>query len=196
MKAEIEAKFLNVDFDVMRDKLTELGAECEHPMRLMKRVAIENEFMRSGKDSFLRVRDEGYRTTVTYKQFDSLSVSGAKEIEVEVSDFNAMVAILEQSGLVPRSYQETKRENWRLGTVEIMLDEWPWLNPYLEIEGSSVASVKRVALDLNLEWNNAVFGDVMAAYRVQYPHLGKNDTLASVSVVKFGDPMPPLLAAN
>ena len=196
MKAEIEVKFLDVDFDDVRKKLKGIGAVCEQPMRLMRRVAIENDFMRTGKDSFLRVRDEGSRVTMTYKQFDDLSVSGAKEIEVEVSDFEATIAILEQAGLPSHTIQETKRENWRLGDVEIMLDEWPWLKPYIEIEGKSESRLRAVAKNLGFDWNEAVFGDVMAAYRAEYPHLTLKDTVARVPVVKFGAPIPDLLKSS
>lgn len=196
MKAEIEAKFLNVSFDDVRARLKELGAVCEQPMRLMRRVAIENDFMRTGKDSFLRVRDEGHRVTMTYKQFDDLSVNGAKEIEVEVSSFEDTVAILEQAGLQAHTLQETKRENWRLGEVEIMLDEWPWLRPYIEIEAPSEEVLHNVAAKLGFDWNDAVFGDVMAAYRVEYPHLRLKDTVATVPIVKFGDPLPDLLKTS
>lgn len=193
MQTEIEAKFLDVSFDSLRAKLATLGATCEQPMRLMRRVAIDNDYMRTGKDSFLRVRDEGHRATMTYKQFDDLSVDGAKEIEIEVSDYDTTLALLEQVGLIARTSQETKRENWRLGDVEIMLDEWPWLKPYVEIEGPSVESIQTVATQLGFEWGRAVFGDVMAAYRAEYPHLGLKDTVASIPIVRFGDPLPMLL---
>lgn len=193
MQPEIEAKFLNVSFEGVRRKLEALGAVCEQPMRTMRRVAIDNEYMRTGKDAFLRVRDEGHRATMTYKQFDSLSVDGAKEIEVEVSDFETTVALLEQVGLHSHTTQETRRETWRLGEVEIMLDEWPWLDPYIEIEGPAEVQVREVARQLGFGWEEAVFGDVMAAYRVQYPHLGLRDTVASVPVVKFGEPLPAIL---
>lgn len=193
MQTEIEVKFLDVDFDKIRAKLKTMGARCEQPMRLMRRVAIENDFMRTDKDSFLRVRDEGSRVTMTYKQFDDLSVNGAKEIEVQVSDFEATIAILEQAGLPSHTIQETKRENWRLGDVEIMLDEWPWLKPYIEIEGKSEERLREVAESLGFDWRNAVFGDVMAAYRAEYPHLSLKDTVARVPIVKFGAPMPELL---
>jgi len=193
MKPEIEAKFLNINFDDIRARLTGLGAVCEQPMRTMRRMAIENEFMRTGKDAFLRVRDEGDKVTMAYKQFDDLSVDGAKEIEVTVSDYEATVALLEQTGLFAISSQETRRENWRLGDVEVMLDEWPWLKPYIEIEGESETAIKQVAEQLGLDWDNAVFGDVMAAYRVEYPHLGLHDSLKIVPEVKFGDPLPEIL---
>ena len=193
MKSEIEAKFLDVDFESVRAKLQALGGVCEQPMRMMRRVTIDSEFMQDGKDAFLRVRDEGNRVTMTYKQFDSLSVDGAKEIEVEVSSYDDTVAILAQSGLSVVSEQHTKRENWRLGDVEIMLDEWPWLKPYIEIEGESEAAIRHMAEQLGFDWSDAVFGDVMVAYREEYPHLALDDSLKIVPVVKFGDPLPELL---
>ncbi|MEO5498960.1 MAG: class IV adenylate cyclase [Candidatus Saccharimonadales bacterium] len=193
MKPEIEAKFLNLNLDDIRGKLKALGAVCEKPTRLMRRVTIDNEFMKSGKDAFLRVRDEGDKVTMTYKQFDELSVDGAKEIEVIVSDFEATVKILEQCGMPYRSFQESKRETWKLENVEIMLDEWPWLKPYIEIEGESEADLRDVAQKLGLDWNDAVFGDVMAAYRAEYLHLTEKDTIGSIKEVKFGGPLPEML---
>lgn len=193
MQSEIEVKFLNVSFDDIRTKVAALGGKCKTPMRLMRRVAIENDFMRTGKDAFLRVRDEGDKVTFTYKQFDSLSVDGAKEIEVEVSDYDKTVAILAQAGLPAYTSQQTKRETWHLGKVEIMLDEWPWLQPYIEIEGESEEVLRQVANQLGFDWEDAVFGDVMAAYRAEYPHLSLKDTVATLAEVNFGDPLPELL---
>lgn len=37
-------------------------------------------------------------------------------------------------------------------------------------------------------------GDIIAAYRLQYPHLGEHDTVATMLEVKFGDPLPELLS--
>ena len=193
MDTEIEVKFVGVDHDAVRTKLKELGGECEQPMRTMRRTALDNDFLRTGKDSFVRVRDEGHRVTMTYKQFDSLSLHGAKEIEFVVSDYDKAVEFLKQTGLQARSTQETKRENWRLGDVEIMLDEWPWLDPYIEIEGVSEEDVRRVAEQLGYDWHHGIYGDVMAAYRVQYPHLTEKDTVGNIPEVKFRDPLPDIL---
>lgn len=192
MDTEIEAKFLDVDHDDIRDKLELLGAECEQPMRLMRRVTIDTPEMKS-KDAFLRVRDEGHRVTMTYKQFDELTVDGTKEIEVTVGDFDKTIQLLATAGLPYGSFQESKRETWRYGDVEIVLDEWPWLKPYIEIEGRSESILREVAIELDLNWDDAVFGDVMAAYRVQYPHLSEKDTVGNIPVVAFGDPLPDLL---
>jgi len=194
MNSEIEVKFLDVDFDELRSRLSELGAVCEQPIRLMRRAIIENEYMKA-KDSYLRVRDEGNKVTMTYKQFDSLSVDGAKEIEFTVSDFDAAVRLLEQVNLPYRSFQESKRETWKLKDVEVVLDEWPWLKPYIEIEGESEEHLKVVATKLGFDWKDAVFGDVTAAYRVEYPHLTEKDNVGSIPEMKFGNPLPDLLKA-
>ena len=195
MQSEIEAKFLNVDHDGMRKKLAELGAVCEQPMRLMRRVVIHNQTM-SSKNAFVRVRDEGYRATMTYKQFDADTVDGAKEYEVTVSDFDAAIAILDAAGLTYDTYQESKRENWRLKGIEIMLDEWPWLNPYIEIEGGAEKAVKSAAEILGLKWGDAVFGGVANVYQLQYPHIGEEGKYIinnNWPVIKFIDPLPALL---
>lgn len=195
MKDEIEVKFVNVDHDAVREQLKKLGGVCEHPMRTMRRVVVHTPEM-SKKNAFIRIRDEGYRTTMTYKQFDSDSVDGAKEHEVSVSDFDEVVSILARGGLEYDVYQESKRENWLLGDVEIMLDEWPWLNPYIEIEGDSEAKLQEVAKQLGLKWDEAVYGGVANVYRIQYPFIGEDGIKVinhDWTTIKFNDPLPALI---
>lgn len=192
MNTEIEAKFVNIDHEEMRELLTKIGASLEQPMRLMRRALIDSPEMKAN-DAFVRVRDEGDKVTVTYKQFDELSVTGAKEIEVVVNSFDDTIKLFAAAGLPYRSFQESKRETWKLGTTEIVLDVWPWLNPYIEIEGSTQEDVQSVADKLGLQWSDAVFGDVMAAYRIQYPHLKLNDTVGNIPKVRFDDAIPELL---
>lgn len=192
MEVEIEAKFVNVHHDTIRAKLKELGATLQQPMRLMRRVTIDSTTMRA-KNGFLRIRDEGHRTTLTYKQFDELSVDGAKEIEIVVSDFQGAIDLLAAAGLPHKSFQESKRETWVLGDAEVVLDIWPWLDPFIEIEAKTKAAVQNTASALGLNWSDAVFGDVMQAYKIQYPHLKKGDTIGTIAQVKFGDPLPSLL---
>ena len=192
MKTEIEVKFLNVDFDDIRAKLTALGAVCEQPMRLMKRVLSENSDMRKdGRDSFIRLRDQGDKVTLTFKEFKSLSLTGAQEHEVEVSDFDTMLAILKEMGLPPKTFQESKRETWMLGNVEVVLDEWPWLNTYIEIEGPSEELVRKTAGSMGFTWKDAVFGSVDAAYKLQYPHMIGRGVI-DIPEVRFGDPVPDI----
>jgi adenylate cyclase class 2 len=192
MKSEIEAKFLNVNHDEIRAKLQELGAECEQPMRLLRRVTIETPEL-IAKNGYVRVRDEGDKVTMTYKQFDGLSVDGAKEIEITVNNFDQTVALLDAAGLPHQSFQESKRETWKVGNVEVVLDEWPWIKSYIEIEGETESDLQELAAKLGFDWSQAAFGDVMVAYRAEYPYLTDKDTVGRVAEVKFGDPLPDLL---
>tara|TARA_Y100000590_G_C15392140_1_gene890469 strand:+ start:77 stop:661 length:585 start_codon:yes stop_codon:yes gene_type:complete len=194
MKSEIEAKFVNVGIAYIRSKLESIGAILIQPMRDMQRVTIDTPDLKK-KDAFVRIRNEGDKTTITYKQFNSLTIDGVKEIEVTVSDFDDAVALFKEAGLVYGSLQESRRETWKLGEVEIVIDEWPWLNPYIEIEGPSEELVVSTSEKLGFNWTDAIFGDVMAAYRVQYPHLGMDDTVGNLPEVRFNDPLPELLKA-
>ena len=124
MNDEIEVKFVNIDHDAIRNELESIGAVMEQPMRLIKRVTIDSNDMRS-KNAFVRVRDQGDKVTLTYKQFDELSLNGTKEIEITVNDFDETIKLLAAAGLPHGSFQETKRETWRLGSTEIVLDVWP-----------------------------------------------------------------------
>ena len=79
-----------------------------------------------------------------------------------------------------------------LGDTEVMLDEWPWLAPYIEVEAPSEARVREVSAALGLDWALAKFGDVMVAYREQYPHLGERGTVVNLAFVRFSDPLPDI----
>lgn len=195
MKTEIEVKFLNVDFDEIRTKLEALGGVCEQPMRLMRRALSETPEMRQdGRDAFVRLRDEGDKVTLTFKEFTSLSLSGAREHQVDVGNFDTMLEILKECGLPPITFQESKRETWKVDDVEVVLDEWPWLNPYIEIEASSEGAVQDMAKTLGFSWDDAVFGSVDAAYKIQYPDM-KGRGVIELEQVRFGDPLPWIFKA-
>jgi len=189
MNTEIEVKFLDVNHDDIRKKLESIGAVCEKPMRLMRRVTFDSAEMKA-RNGWIRVRDEGDKVTLTYKQTDSYNIDGTKELETTVGDFDIAVGILEQGGIAKGSFQESKRESWRLGNVQIELDEWPWLKPYIEIEAPTEAEIYETAEKLGLDMKHAMSGDVMVAYRAEYPHLGVHDTVGNLAEVKFGAPLP------
>lgn len=194
MKTEIEVKFCKVEIDDIRQRLKSVGAHLEQPMRLMRRQVFF--LVDRTKDAYVRVRDEGDKVTMTYKQFAGKSLTGASEAEVVVSDFETAKQILHESGLVPKSYQETRRETWALDGVEVVIDEWPWLQPFIEIEGESEELVKQTAAKLGLDWNEAVFGAVTEAYRQQYKNLPDDFIMDTVPEIKFDAPLPERLQGN
>jgi adenylate cyclase, class 2 len=195
MKTEIEVKFLHVDFEKVRERLLAIGAVCEQPMRLMRRVLYENDnLQQADRDAFVRLRDEGNKVTLTLKEFKNNSLTGAQEREVVVSDFDGTVMILKELGIEHHTLHESRRETWSIkfadDRVEIVLDEWPWLDTYIEIEGPSEDAVKETADSLGFLWEDASFGSVDVAYKEQYPDM-KTRGVIDVPEVRFGLPVPP-----
>lgn len=196
MPTEIEAKFLDVSHDAVRAKLKAVGARLTHPMRLMRRDLLDfpdKRFQTSPANGRLRIRDEGDKLTITFKKRPSDGKQYSHEWETTIGSYNAMKDLLLAMGLHAYSYQESKRETWQLDNVEVVLDEWPWLKPYIEIEGPSEESIQAVATKLGLNWTDAKFGSVETAYRAQYPGMTEDDTIGGVSEVRFGAPLPDYL---
>lgn len=169
MKPEIEAKFLGVDFDDFRAKLRAAGAECVQPMRLMRRKNFDFvDGSLQARGGWLRVRDEGDKVTLAYKQLDNRDIDGTKEVSVEVSSFDDTVALLESVGFKQTSYQETRRESWVLDGVQIELDIWPWIEPFVEIEAVDAQALYGAAEKLGLDPKAALHGSVEIMYLEEY----------------------------
>lgn len=170
MQTEIEAKFADIEIEAIRKKLQDCGAKLIHPMRLMRRALIEEAHMQKN-NGFIRIRDEGDKVTLTYKEHRKNELHGAKEIEVVVSSFEDTVSLFQQAGWAYKTFQESKRETWELDDNEIVIDIWPWLDPFIEIEGPSEDSLKSGAKKLGLDWREAIFGSVDILYNRKFPHM-------------------------
>lgn len=196
MQTEIEAKFLHVDHAAIRDKLTELGATCKQPMRLMRRKNYDfsDGRLSTERNGWVRVRDEGDKITMSYKQLDDRGLHGTKEVNLTVDSFEQADAFLTALGLEPTSYQETKRESWTLDGADIELDVWPWILPYLEIEGSDESTVKAIAAKLGLDWSAAQHGSVEVAYHAEYDTTDQE--IDDIPVITFEEPIPEWLEAK
>ena len=192
MESEIEVKFIDVVTDDVRERLEKAGAILEHPMRLMRRALIE-EPHHVVDDSFIRIRDEGDKVTLTYKRRmlpDSTStIDSTKEIETTVGDFEKTVTIFAEAGWQYTTMQENKRETWRLDDAEVVIDEWPWIKPYIEIEASSEKVVRDVAAKLGFDWKDAKFGGVDVIYEKDFPNMSVRGVI-DIREVRFSDPVP------
>lgn len=195
MKTEIEVKFLGVDHDVLRARLKKIGAECVHPMHELQRVNMDFADRRLEKaGGWVRIRTNGSKTALTYKQLESWTLHGVKEVEVEVSDFAETQKLLEAIGLVVGSYQETKRETWHCKGAEVVLDIWPWVRPFVEIEGGSEESVRQIATELGLDWKDGVFGSVEPVYIAEFNITEKE--FYTLDHMTFKTPIPDWLQAR
>ncbi len=198
MVEEIEAIFLDVDIEGTRQKLESLGAVCALPMQDMNRTLFDypdRRLMRK-QNSWIRIRDEGDHVSLTFKSLEEGNLHGAQEIETTVSSYEDTVAIFEAMGMFKFSVQETKRETWKLGDCQIMIDQWPWIDPYIEIEGPSEAAIRKVAEDMGKKWETAVFGSVASVYRMKYPDILPEEKISSIAEVRFDVPPPDWFTKN
>jgi adenylate cyclase class 2 len=137
----------------------------------MRRVVFENDYI-AGRRGWLRLRDEGVRITLTYKEaVRDGAVDALNEAEIVVADFDGTRTLLEATGFRPVRYQESYREEWRLDDVRYDIDTWPDLPTFLEVEGPSEDAVSRAAHALGLDLATAGFGSVDELYMTA---LGRN----------------------
>lgn len=169
MNTEIEATFIDIDHEEIRKKLKVLGGKLLQPEHLLQRTIFDYPDMRLDKKSaWVRLRREAESVTLTYKQRADETIDGMKEIELTVDNLELTANFLLEIGLVVKSKQENRREIWELGDCEIMLDTWPWIPVYAEVEGPSEAAVKDLSQKLGFEWKNAIFDSADAIYMKYY----------------------------
>lgn len=169
MQTEIEAKWLNIDIAVMRQRLEAIGAKLVASERLMTRCVFDYPDKRLEKiGGWVRVRNEGDKITLSYKQLNDRTLHGTKEVTVVVDDFDTTCAFLQSIGLEQNSFQETKRESWKLDDTEIELDTWPWIPSFVELEAKDEAQLRKVATLLELDYQHALHGSVETAYQAVY----------------------------
>lgn len=188
---EIEAKFLHLDHEEVRKRLKAAGAKLNYEMRNFRRALFDypdSRFQKNDHSKRLRIRDEGDRVAINFKSKNDTNY--VHEIEVNVDSYEKTEALLEAIGFVKYSYQESKRESWELDGVEVVLDVWPWLDSYIEIEGPSEDTIKDVAEKLGYDWTDAKFGSVDTAYMSQYPKMTKEDSVGDLPEVRFDMEIP------
>jgi len=166
MKTEIEGKFLDVSKRELRKRLQDLKARLVHKEMLMRRINYDYADGRLQKvGGWIRIRDEGDKVTLAYKQLNDRTIHGTKEVSVIVNNFEDVCRFLEAIGLKKKSYQETKREKWLLYDIEITIDTWPWVPAFVELEGGNEMQLKKVAKMLNFDWSKVMHGSVETVYQ-------------------------------
>ena len=113
------------------------------------------------------MRSNGLMTTLTIKEIADNSVSGTKELEIEVSDFEQTNELLRKLGYEPRSYQENFRIEFLGKGYNADIDFWPQLGGYLEIEADTIEDVYRIFSMLGFERKEITGENVDLLYRKQ-----------------------------
>jgi adenylate cyclase class 2 len=193
MQIEYEATYPNINKDQIRERLKKAGAKLTRSEFMQKREVFNLPKGHEVYGGWLRVRDEGDKVTLSYKivdnRKDDRNIENQKELCLTIDSFEAASAILSGIGCRQKAYQETKREIWMLDEVEICIDEWPYLEPFVEVEGKSENDVKNVSEKLGFDYSKALFCSVDTLYAKKYgfaEDVFNNQT----PLVTFHDPNP------
>lgn len=110
---------------------------------------------------------------LTYKAGNTFleGVSQRREIEFEVSDFEAARVFLEALGYQVNMVYEKYRAVYRLEGVLITLDEIPF-GSFIEIEGPDGDSIRETSQKLGLTWDARILGSYTDLFQVARVALG------------------------
>lgn len=150
---EVELKFLNIDVNKIKDRLTEIGAKLIYDAYIESVSFKARGF--SGSDSkqkYLRVRKINNEVEVTYKgvELDSL-MSERREINLSVDDFQKTIEFFKELGFQPEKIFTKHRLHYELDGVHFELDTLKDIPTYLEIETSSQGDMEKACDLLQLD---------------------------------------------
>ena len=100
------------------------------------------------KKTYIRVRDEGHRITMTYKLLSEGNFD--EETEVNVDNFDSAVKLLENVGCKKKYYYEKIREIWDHKDVEIVFDTNPGNPDRMEVEAKTLNELNKILKELGL----------------------------------------------
>ena len=102
---------------------------------------------------------------MTIKEIHNDKIDGTKEIEIVVDNFEKTNLLLNKLGYLPKNYQENKRVSYKLDGVDIEIDFWPRIPPYLEIEGNSIKVVENIVNKLGFKMSQTTSINTIKVYK-------------------------------
>ena len=150
---EIETKFYLSNLHLMEKKLRKAGARLskERVFEINLRFDTPDGYL-TRQSQVLRLRQDS-RVRMTYKGPSEAGAAAAvrREVEFELSSFEAGRNLLEALGYQVHFIYEKFRTTYLFENVEIVLDEMPYGN-FCEIEGPDPQTLQKIAEQFELDW--------------------------------------------
>lgn len=143
MAQEFETKILEINQESIEKKLIEIGAVLQKDTILMRRWVFDVKTHEEWQGKWIRLRQIGDKTTITYKDRNGNEIGSTKELETSVENFEVMAEILQKLPWNTTAYQENKRKVYVYDNIEFCIDTWPSIPTYLEIESTSLEKVQQ-----------------------------------------------------
>ena len=174
---EIEIKILGIDPEEISRKLVDLGAHKEFD-GLIKTKYFDKDHEIRDRGDLLRVREfEGSHTEVTYKTNKRIE-DGFKiydEFELASPEFEEACSFFEALGYSTSCYFEKRRTVFSLEQAEIVIDEYPQLKPFIEIEAEDPKTIEELIVKLGLTQNEKSSHTINGLLKEKYPDIELNN---------------------
>jgi predicted adenylyl cyclase CyaB len=105
-----------------------------------------------GNKTYIRIRDEGYKCTMTTKTKSNKSKFFI-ENEIIIDNFNQAEQILYSIGCKKKYYYEKIREIWKIKDTEIIFDIGPGVPEIMEIEAKNKRKLDYIVKCLDIKKN-------------------------------------------
>jgi len=165
---EFEVTIPNVEISEARRRLRKAGAFLREPLHLQKNIMLFLPKGREIKGGWLRVREEKDKVTMSLKIVDGGKITDQKEFEFIAENAADACEFLEKMGAVEKARSEKRRENWDLDGCEISIDEWPFLESFIEVESRNEDSVRAAVEKMGFEYGKCRICAVDVLYHEKY----------------------------
>lgn len=117
---------------------------------------------------WIRLRRTGNETTITIKKIVNVSeeyqMDNVEELEISIPDIELGKEFLQSLGYFPTNHQKKLRIAYDYGNTEVVLDKWPKIPPYIEIEGQTEEEILKVVKDLGYKEDDIKVMNTDAVY--------------------------------
>ncbi len=182
---ETEAKFYVRDLKRLEARLLGLGARLLHPRVRESNIRFDlpDGSLRTGNRVLRLRRADDVRLTYKGKAERIEGVLSRAEIEFTVGDFETARQFIEALGYVQIAVYEKFRATYEFNATHIMLDELPY-GDFVEIEGSSVDTIRAAAARLGLDWEAVVPASYLALFERVAADLGLDPAQLTFAALK------------
>ena len=94
---------------------------------------------------WIRLRQSNDKVELTLKYIyntnKEYNIDDVKEIEIKCDNFEMANLLLEEMGYSKKKLVEKYRKSYTYNDLDIVIDSWPLISPYMEIEGKKVEDI-------------------------------------------------------
>ncbi len=182
---KIEGRLQDSGVRLIQPRTLEINRRFDHPDG---RLRASGQVLRLRQDRLARLTFKGRGTSQE-------GVLSRTELEVTVSDAEAVRQMLEALGFVQSAIYEKYRRVYELGGCEIMLDELPY-GDFVEIEGPDTISIRAMTHRLGLKIEHAVEQSYLGIFERYCIGRRLDPTLLTFEALKGNHPTPKELGVE